>query len=326
MRLSFEQGPDPPIGVTELLRTARAEAAAGAWPEVRSLLADRAREREQAPELAVYLAKAEMRLGNPRAAHALLVEYIPALSHGESEALRRAVNLLGIAHFVLGDIDSAEQAFGQALDQAYASGDLLMVARVMNNLGAVQNLRGEREQALTFYRLATPAYERLDYLTGRAETHHNMAMTYRELGHLTEAEASERQALALARAAREPRVERMARVGLAELALLRGNARAADRRATRAAVACASGLDPVGEADALRLVGAARAALGAVDDALAALDRAISLARHHGAPLIEAEAYRVRATLYANLGMASQAEKDTAAADAIFARMKVMGR
>lgn len=306
----------------DLLLTARADTAAGCWSDVRELLTGRELEREECPELAVYLAEAEMRLGQPREARELLRAAIAALEHGAAdEVLRRATNLLGAAHFALGDIDEAERAFGRTLELAYASGDLLRVARVMNNLGAIANVRGAREQALTFYRLAMPAYERLECTVGLAETRHNIAITCRDLKCYAEAERHERRALALAREAREERLEQMARVGLAELALLRGNAIGADSEATRAAVACASCIDPVGEADALRLVGEARAAAGECEDALHVLERAVALARRHGCTLIEAEALRARAHLYAVFGMEPHATRDMEEARGIFGRL-----
>ncbi|HEU4641394.1 MAG TPA: tetratricopeptide repeat protein [Gemmatimonadaceae bacterium] len=311
-----------PAEMNDLLVTARADTAAGCWSDVRTLLADRELEREERPELAVYLAEAEMRLGEPTLARQLLLAAIPSLEHGAAdEVLRRATNILGAANFALGEIERAEAAFGRALELAYAAGDLLLVARVMNNLGAIANVRGARERALALYRLSLPAYERLECTVGLAETRHNIAITYRDLRCWAEAEAHERRALALAREAREPRLEQMARVGLAELSLLRGNPAGADGDATRAAVACASTTDPVGEADALRLVGAARAAIGECEGALDVLERAVALARRHGCTLIEAEALHVRAELYDRCGMAGEAARDREAAGELRARL-----
>ncbi|HEX6536793.1 MAG TPA: tetratricopeptide repeat protein [Gemmatimonadaceae bacterium] len=318
MRLPTDRSreqPSLPAELDDLLRTARADLAAGCWSDVRELLEGREREREERPELDVYLAEAEMRMANARQARTLLVAAIPMLEQDAAgDVRRRAINLLGAAHFALGEYAEAEAVFARALELAYAAGDLIAVARVMNNLGAIANVKGEGERALGFYGLALPAYERLEVMLGQAETHHNIAITYRDMRCYPQAEHHERRALALARDARDPRVEQMARVGLAELALLRGNARGADGEATRAAVACASAPDPIGEADALRVVGEARAAIGARDEALDVLERAVALARRHGHSLIESEALRARAHLFAACGLDSAARADAESA------------
>jgi hypothetical protein len=74
------------------------------------------------------------------------------------------------------------------------------------------------------------------------------------------------------------------------------------------------------QADALRVVGAARAALGAGEDAIFALDRAVDTARRGRSALAEARAMCARAELYAALGFADRARDDATAALAIFQR------
>jgi tetratricopeptide (TPR) repeat protein len=319
--LSFPADPD------ELLRTARADAAAGCWSDLRELLADRESECRVRPELAVLLAEAEMRLGNPRATRDLLTEFIPLLEQVAplGESLRNAVNLLGAALFALGDIADAERAFWRAVDMARAAGDLLRVARAANNLGAIANLRGRHQLALTLYELAMSVYEGKNATTGIAETYHNMAITYRDLHDFNRAEEYELHALAFANEADELRVQQMARVGLAELMLLRGNPSAADDQATRAALVCALEVDAIGEADALRLVGEARAALGAKEEALDAFDRAVTLARRQGYRLVEAEALQARATLRRSMRMSRRADEDETMAGEILRRMQGTG-
>jgi tetratricopeptide (TPR) repeat protein len=312
-----------PVEVEELRRTARADAAAGSWSDVRAQLAGQPRARAECPELSVLLAEASLRLGDARGAWVVLTECLPILGRGgHDELLRRAVNLLGAAHFALGEVEEAERAFTRALQLAYAAGDLLLLARLMNNLGAIANLRGAGEEAISYYELALPVYRRLGHTAGLAETYHNLAITFRDLGRLDEAEGHEQRSLELARSAGDPRVEQMARVGLAELKLLRGDARGADEEATQAAVACATtGEDPLGEADALRLAGAARAALGEVEEALVPLDRALELARRHGDRLLEAEALQTRAGVYTALDLAPLSRHDVAEAERILRQL-----
>lgn len=305
-----------------LLADARALAAAGDWERARALVVEQGDLAERRPELALLLGEAELRLGDPPAAIARLRGIAPALERSaDGVALRRAANLLGAAYFEVGALDEARAAFARALELASADGDDLLVAQATNNLGAIANIRGAREQALAHYQLAVPAYQRLGSAIGLAQSFHNMAITHRDSRQLESADECERRALEYAREAGSARLQAMAQVGRAELSLLRGDARLADAGARRAAAEYAAIPDPVGEADAMRLAGAARAALGAYADALAALERAIALARAHASALVEAEALATRARLRAETGDRDAAHDDAAAAAHIFEAM-----
>ncbi|MDQ3697708.1 MAG: tetratricopeptide repeat protein, partial [Gemmatimonadota bacterium] len=254
-----------------LLDAARAHASAGEWSSLRSLLNGREETVSRRPELAFLLAEAELRLGDPRTAIPRLGAVLVSLErNGDNAALRRALNLLGAAYFETGDLASAEAAFGRALDLAHAERDDLLIARATNNLGAIANVHGEHERALAHYQLAVPAYQRLGNVLGLAESYHNMAITFRDARRYDSADEYERRAIEFAREGGSARLQAMAQVGRAELCLLRGDAHLADVGARRAALEYAAIPDPVGEADALRLAGAARLAAGASDDALVA--------------------------------------------------------
>ena len=101
------------------------------------------------PELAVLRAEAELRTGEPRAARHCLLLGIPVLERRcDAANLRRAINLLGAAHFELGDLDEAEAAFQRALELANLDGDQLLISRATNNLGSIVNIRAQHEAAL----------------------------------------------------------------------------------------------------------------------------------------------------------------------------------
>jgi tetratricopeptide (TPR) repeat protein len=65
----------------------------------------------------------------------------------------------------------------------------------------------------------------------------------------------------------------------------------------------------------------ARLALGSRNDALAALDQSIELAQAHGSALVEAEALRSRAELFAAIGRTERARTDAEAAAELYRRM-----
>ena len=104
----------------------------------------------------------------------------------------------------------------------------------------------------------------------------------------------------------------------AELSLRSGDSALAEVGARRAAEQFAKLPDPIREADALRVVGAARLTLGQAAGAEAILDRALELARAHGSRLVEGETLRVRAQCLLTQGDREAARRELATAIGIF--------
>lgn len=308
--------------VDTLLPQARARARAGAWGELRALLAEAGPEVKRHPELITLLGEAMLRTRSPRDAYVWLGATVPALERAANRVeLRRGLNMLGAAAFELGYLDEAEQAFARALELARVDGDDLLVARATNNLGLIANIRGRRDEALALYQLAIPAYQRLGHPLGLAESFHNMAITYRQLDQVQRSDEYEQRAIEFAREAGSAWLVAVARVGRAELSLRGADARLAAASARRAAHEFAELSDPAMEADALRLAGVAETALGELEAAREALNRAVTLAGSQGNALIEAEARRARAALAAAEGDLAGAKDDVSAASALFERL-----
>jgi tetratricopeptide (TPR) repeat protein len=308
--------------VDGLLTNARAHAATGEWDVVRRLLRSEASAAREHPELVTLRGEAELRTGNPREARSWLSEMLPLVEKsGDRAALRRTVNQIGVAEVELGALDDAERTLAWALELGRRDGDDLLVARATNNLGAIANIRGHRGEALALYQLAIPAYQRLGHLIGLAESFHNMAISFRDLGRLDAADECERRAIDFAREAGGGPLLALAHLGRAELALRTGDAGLAEAAALRAADQFAGLPDQIREADALRVVGAAAVAQGKPAAATEALERSLTLARAFGSSLIEAEVLHVRATLRRGTGDAAGALDDARAAAAIYDRL-----
>jgi tetratricopeptide (TPR) repeat protein len=310
--MMFASQPDP------LLTTARQLAAAGAWRELTVLLAPRAEADTSAGDEKLLYAEALMRSGDERQALGFLREVEPQLADDGMPALhRRAVNMIGVACYAIGDLDAATSALSRALELATQGDDLLMMAQATNNLGNIANIQGRHEDALWQFRLALPMLQRLGQAYLLAQGYHNMAHIFRDLGDLEEADEHERRAIDYARDAGAPRVAAMSRTGRAEIALLRGDAPLAETTARLALDELTALGDPLNEADAQRLVGVACAAQQRYDDALDALSQALEIARAHGHALNEAEALRDRVPVRVRRG-----ERDLALADARDARRR----
>ena len=303
-------------------RRARELAEAGEWPEVARLMRGQLEPNSGHAEVRLLYAEALTRTGQERLACEWLQRITPELEReGDRASHRRALNMLGVATFSLGDLDEARLAFATALDLALAQDDFLIVARAANNLGAIANVKGEHEAALTNYRLALPTFQRLGRRRELAETYHNIAITHRDRGSFDEADECERRAIDYASDSAAPRVAAMGRVGRAEIALRRGDPQFAASTASRAAVELNELHDPLNEADAHRLVGAAAAAMANFSVAHDAFARALELARERGHVVIEAETLRDRAVANAQQHMQEAAHADATAACAIFERL-----
>jgi len=313
-----------PSPAEALLALLRAAAERGAWVEVARLCDEQLEPGWilAQPELGVLRAEALQRLGEFRSALAAAEPAVETFERrGDRAGLRRAINLIGAAHFELGNLVEAEAAFDRALELANTDGDDLLVARATNNLALIANIRGLHDTALTHYQLAVASYQKVGSAAGLAGTFHNMAITYRDLRQLDEADDYERRAIEFAQQDRDRRLRAVARSGRAELSLLRGEARVAEAGARVAAREFAAIPDPMGEADAMRLVGVAREAMGSAEAALEALDRSVALAQQHGSAVIEAESRRARGRVFAAVGQTSRAREDGEAALAIYDRL-----
>jgi len=302
-----------------LLQRVRDHTSAGEWSDALAILREQGDAARSHPELATMRADAELRTGHPREARQWLASTLPAIERsGDRVALRRAVNQLGVAEVELGALDAAEHVFARALELARSDGDDLLMAHATNNMGAIANIRGRREEALGLYQLAIPAYQRLGNVAGLAQSLHNMALSFRHLGQLARASEYEQRAIGYATESGNGALIALAWRGRAEVSLLSGDARLAEVGALRAASEFARVPDRIREADALRVVGAARLTLGRVDEARAALDRGLALAREHGSKLVEGETLRVLSACLAEVGDREGARQQLATAVGIF--------
>jgi tetratricopeptide (TPR) repeat protein len=283
---------------------------AGAWEEALGPLTELIGSGPPSGELALLYGETLLRTGRERMAIDWLRQTEPGLATDRT-AHRQVFNMIGVACFALGELDDAANAFSEALDLASQSEDLLLLARVSNNLGTIANMRGQHEEALGHYRLAIPAYQRIGQVRGLAESYHNLAITYRDLGDLEQADENERRAIEYAADAEVPRVAAIGRIGRAEIALRRNDARLAETTARMAAEELSRLGDPWQEADAQRVVGVAAGMQGHLDDALAAFERALDIARARGHSLNEADTLRDRA-----LVLLRQRAQDLGLADA----------
>lgn len=311
------------FGASALEQAARTLRGRSAWGELSSLLDGHPDDVRTHPELATLRGEAYLRTGAPREGRTWFTEAIPVIERrGDRSALRRAINMLGVAEFQLGLVELAEPEFERAVQLGQEDGDDLLVARATNNLGMIANMRGERERALGLYAISVTAYQRLGDASGLAAAHHNMAISFRDAGDLERAEEHELRAIEFARQAENPILIAQARLGRAEIRHRSGDAPFAEVGARRAAADFASLGERIQQADALRLQGVAALAQGKADIAETAIERALLLTRERGSALTEAEVLEARAALWLHLGNYQRMRDDAGEAIRIFERLQ----
>jgi len=191
-------------------------------------------------------------------------------------------NNLGAVYEQLGSFDDARRHFSAALNAwAAQPGAEVDHAITRANEGAMYLRFGDYHAALSTYLAALPQLEKSNRLNPAVLN--NIGMVYRTMGDPDAAERYfERTLESLPDS--HPRRAHL-RLRIAQVALDRGDAVAAERESAAALTQIRSGtnVDPIAEADALGLYGQALTNLGRMDEALASHQQSLKLYESAGA-------------------------------------------
>lgn len=209
---------------------------------------------------------AAARRGELQAAEQLARQLYSAVP--DSGLLTRLANLLGGIAFEAGRLDEAERWMEEVIRRAGPGINPLLAARASNNLASIAHLRGKRSLALSLYRSALRIWCEAGDRLGEAQTAHNLGIVAREEGEIEQAAGYAERAVSAARCAGDAGLEGLARMGRAEVALVRGDGTAAraDLAAARALVRQAG--DAIGDVEADRLAAGIAFAEGRPREAL----------------------------------------------------------
>ena len=286
---------------------------AGALPE-ETLLAN--------AELAFHYADALWHLGEVAHALAVAERIEPAVrSGGDRRLLLHLLNVLGICLFRQGRGSDAERRWAELLERAARWNDAEFTGRVCNNLGMLANLRGRPDEALGLYERAVAAYSRIGFVHGLAQTHHNQALSYRDLGFADDAHLHLLRAIGFARQAGLEDVVALAESERAMLLVRAGDAALGDVLAASAAERFTRVHDPLGRAEALRVRAAASRAARTPERAAEWLEEALALADEQADPYLRAEVQRDRGVLLGEQGHPAEARAALSAAVELFGRV-----
>ena len=203
-----------------------------------------------------------------------------------------------------GDDRGAEEMIRAALREAELVDDLVGQAEAWNNLGALEMARGKFREAWSAHATALALHQATKVRgIGEVRTRSNLGSALLAAGKVVEARAQFEEAVTLGDKIGEGKAARLAKVGLASVALRDGDA-------TRALALARDALDASGDATeggAFAVQGAADEALGDLPLARAAYDHALDIDRRHGVPRAVAEDLRGLARVAERSGNAGEA-------------------
>lgn len=267
----------------------------------------------------IALARAAGRVGNFDTARAVAEEACGrSRAGGYLVEEASCLNVLGSVAFERGQLDEAEAHYGRALATAGRCACAEVTAMACNNLGSIRHLRGDLAAARQLYHAALLGYEQLGAHRGQAESYHNLAITYRDAGDLTEAMRADRIALEHAVAAGEEGALALIHCSLAESAVRRGDTAMAEAQLSQAEFQARIGGDPLAAAEAHRVRAMHLASIGEPVRAMEALDLAVAHTDRIGSPLLRAECAALAARCLRQLDRKAEAEAQAAVAEQIF--------
>ena len=282
------------------LRDARVAVQAGRFREAWQKLSDAGEAVRRAPEWLLLAAVTHFRLGEFARCRAAAFQARDGFrAQGDVDGEMRAENAAAVGGFALGDLSEAEEGFQRALALAHHLKDEFMGARCANNLGNVAYYLAQYEKALGFYRLATATFEKLALYNELALNCFNSAIVWREQGNLKESQDAADRAITAAERAGDQRFLAQALSAGAETSVALGDVALARAQVTRALELSRTHDDPLGEADALRILSVVERLDGELDRAEENAHRGLSLARQLQHLWAEAELQRDLAAIYA---------------------------
>lgn len=300
-----------------LLSTLRGLAAQGRYREVLERLhALPAADAETRSPLALLAAEAHGRLGDHEAA-SRWVEQALTLARGALDAATelRAVHFQGAIAWQRGAVEEAEAHFQHALELARRLHDPSAQARALNNIGILQQLWVGPDAAVASYQLALAAYQQAGNQRGLAETHHNLAISWRALGNAERARDASDEAVRLARRIGDATLLGLTLSGRAEAHLTLGDAALAAAELDRAEEAYEGVRFTAGLPEIRRVRAGVARARGDLPAAVRLLRQAADLARE-GAPL------HTQAEVERDLGVALAETGDQAGARSALTRAR----
>jgi tetratricopeptide (TPR) repeat protein len=309
------------------LHRAQELADAGRYAELIMYLSARTQtELEQSPMLALLRSIGHSRAGQlDMGQQWAMVALTRARVMGDRALELRGLNVCGAIALERGGIKEATEFFTRAQEEAMQDNDMATLGRCANNLGIIASMQGDYGRAVGAYTRAVAAYEAARYDQGISEAQHNLAIAYREQGHLNEAMRAADAAVQGAERLGDRRLQAQALAGRAEIRAAQREPEIAIQEVERALAMHRELNDAVRETEDLRILALARGVAGRSRDAEVLLRDVIGRATAQDRPLIVAVAQRDLAFLLARGGDITGAKDVAQTARVTFHRLGATG-
>jgi tetratricopeptide (TPR) repeat protein len=282
---------------------------------------------EGAPYAAFYLADAYRRLGKQPAALELTLRVAAGSRRSGIPRLELdRLNLEGMLHFETGDIMGAEASWRELLVRAATESNDEFVARANNNLGIIYTVQARAAEAVICYQRALSAYHALGSTRGLAQSHQNLAITYRALEKFDDADEHFTRAVHFAQqSSSEDEVARAEQERALLIYLARRDASLARATVQRAISRFNALNDPTSVSDSVRVLALIELGEGNVYEAVIYSEGALEQARKVGHALLEAELMEVLAAAARKSDDEERAAELEARASSAFEKLHAVG-
>jgi tetratricopeptide (TPR) repeat protein len=274
------------------------------------------------PEVMYLYALALYRCGDYEATWPVLQKLdVICRNRGKDRLHCRRITLKGALHVERGELDLAEMYFSNTLFIAAAKDYKPQIATAIMNLGVIRSICCEWDEAIAAFERAIVAYQQIGALYNLASAHHDLGMTYREVGKYSEANAHLDFASAFFR-------QHASTLEIAYSAFERalvmksvGDLNLAESTIRHAIDTLVAPRPMRGEAEGLRALGIVLIEKGELATAQLHLQRSMDLATATGARMLEAEIHEELAVISLSLGDMNLAETHVTCASTIYRAM-----
>jgi len=191
----------------------------------------------------------------------------------------RCLNNLGTVENERGNLDRAAERYEEALDRYREVDDRHGESKCLNNLGTLAHVRGDLDEAETYYLRSQEIDEEIGARRTRANTLTNLGVLAKTRGDPSLAERRYREAYDLYREVGDPRDRGDVLVNLGSVALLRADLDAAERHSKRCLDVYRDVGHTGGEAHGLNHLGKTALIRGDLDEAETYLERSLDCYR-----------------------------------------------
>jgi putative nucleotidyltransferase with HDIG domain len=239
----------------------------------------------------------------------------------------KALRNLGVIYVELGEFEEGESTFTESIALAAVIGERVLYADLVNNLGAIMNMRGNPRRALELYAESLEIYDAHNEIRKAAYARNNIAITLFEGGKLDEALEKFTAAGEVAHQIKDASLALIVNINLADLHLRRGAHAEAKKNSAAAERYLVENELRNGHLVEIKKI-AGKIASGESDfiSAIAAFNEALIISREVGAKYQEAEILTERGLVMQTQGKNFEALADLEAGWQIFKTMKVEGK